>query len=75
MKAEGQLTPAEKALDDTGALMPPMKETVDRLKELLQDAEQKAPDATEVQSLATAEKRVPNWNCGVSCKVWEDVFL
>ncbi|XP_036007193.1 laminin subunit beta-3 [Fundulus heteroclitus] len=50
-QAKDQLKPAEKDLDDTGALMTPVKEHLYGLKELLQDAQQKVPYA-----LKTAEK-------------------
>lgn len=45
VQAKDQMSPAEKALDDTAALIKPMKPQLDELKQLLQNGGQQAEEA------------------------------
>lgn len=55
MQAKDQLSPAEKALDDTATLIKPMKPQLDELKQLLQNGGQQAQDAQNSADDATNE--------------------
>lgn len=72
MKAEGQLRPAEKSLSDTETVMIPMKPRLDALKKLLQDAQQKAPNAlktaVEAEEEAAAAKPVSSSSWKICAK-------
>lgn len=59
-KAEDQLSPAEKALDDVSDLIKPMKPQLDDLKDLLQKGDQQAQDAQDDADKAEDEAAFAN---------------
>lgn len=55
-----ELNPAEKALDNTAAVIGPMKPQLDKLKDLLQDGRQKAQGAKDSADNAAEEADLAN---------------
>lgn len=60
IQVNNQLNPAEKALDNTAALIGPMKPRLDKLKDLLQDGTQKVQDAEDSADNAADEADLAN---------------